>query len=170
MDHGHETEGTPVVEALPERQQADHEVAAGSVAGVCAGAVVCLTAMAATRGEGGFLLPLRLVAASMLGDAALDSGTVVGPVALGMLLVALVSVVWGLVYASILPQGSRTPAAVLVGLVYAAAVYAIAWRGAGRVLAPVLHAAGDPMAVLGLHALFGLLLGLLVPFLRKVLP
>lgn len=170
MDHGQEIEGAPVAEALPERQHADHEVAAGSVAGVCAGAVVWLTAMAASRGEGGFLLPLRLAAASLLGDAALDSGMVVGPAALGMLLVAMTSVVFGLVYVSILPPGSRTPAAVLVGLVYAAAVYAIAWRGVGRMLAPVLHAAGDPLAVLGLHAFFGLLLGLLVPFLRKVLP
>src|SRR5574342_1209226 len=101
MDQGHESSRAVVAEALPEREQADHEVAAGSVGGVCAGAVVWLTAMAATRGEGGFLLPLRLVAASLLGDAALDSGTVVGPVALGMLLVALVSVVWGLVYARI---------------------------------------------------------------------
>ncbi len=169
MDHGDESHGMPAAEALPERQQADREVAAGSVAGVCAGAVVWLAAMLASR-DGGFLLPLRLVAASLLGDAALDSGAAVGPVALGMLLVAVASVLFGLIYVSILPQGTRTPAAVLVGLVYAAALWAIAWLGLGRVLAPVLHAAGERMAVLGLHALFGLLLGLLVPLLRKILP
>lgn len=170
MDHGGDPEGTPVAEALPERQHADHEVAVGAVAGVCGGALVWLVAMLASRGEGGFLLPLRLVAASLLGDAALDSGAVLGPVALGMALAALASVLLGLVYASILSPRARTPAAVLVGLVYAAAVWAVAWKGMARVLAPVLHAAGDPIAVLGLHALFGLLLGLLVPFLRKVLP
>jgi hypothetical protein len=170
MDHGDESHRTPVAEALPEREQADHEVAAGSVGGVCAGAVVWLAAMLASRAEGGFLLPPRLVAASLLGDAALDSGAVVGPVALGMLLAAMASVLLGLVYVSILPQGTRTPAAVLVGLVYATAVWAVAWLGVARVLAPVLHAAGEPMAVLGLHALFGLLLGLLVPLLRKILP
>jgi len=119
---------------------------------------------------GSFLLPLRLVAASLLGDAALDSGSVVGPVALGMLLAAMSSVLFGLVYVSLLPQGARIPAAILVGLVYAAAVWAIAWLGVARVLAPVLHAAGERVAVLGLHALFGLILGLMVPFLRKVLP
>ena len=178
MDHGDESHGTPaddlpgtaVAEALPEREQADHEVAAGSVGGVCAGAVVWLTAMFATRGEGGFFLPLRLVAASLLGDAALDSGAVVGPVAVGMLLAAMASVLFGLVYVSVLPQGTRTPAAMLVGLVFAAAVWAVAWIGVARVLAPVLHAAALPMTALGLHALYGLLLGLLVPFLRKILP
>ncbi|HEU4383959.1 MAG TPA: hypothetical protein VFR85_10735 [Anaeromyxobacteraceae bacterium] len=161
---------SPVAEALPEREQADHEVAAGSVGGVCAGAVVWLVAMFTTRGEGGFLLPLRLVGASLLGDAALDSGAVVGPVVVGMLLAGMVSVLFGLVYVSVLPQGARTPAAMLVGLVYAAAVWAVAWTGVARVLAPVLHAAAEPMTALGLHALYGLLLGLVVPFLRKILP
>src|SRR5574342_79238 len=112
MDQGHESNQAVVAEALPEREQADHEVAAGSVGGVCAGAVVWLTAMAATRGEGGFLLPLRLVATSLLGDAALDSGSVVGP---------------------------------------------------------VLHAAVAPLVALELHVLYGVLLGLLVPFLRRIL-
>ncbi len=170
MDHGHEPSASPVAEALPERLQADREVAAGSVAGVCAGAVTWLVAMAASVSGGGFLLPLRLVAASLLGDAALDSGAVVGPVALGMLLAALVSVLLGLVYVSVLPRRTRTPAAMLVGLVFAGAVWAVAWQGVARVLAPVLHAAGDRPTALALHALFGLLLGLLVPFLRKVLP
>ena len=178
MDHDDESHGTPaddsrgapVAEALPEREQADHEVAAGSVGGVCAGALVWLVAMVASRGEGGFLLPLRLVAASLLGDAALDSGTVLGPVALGMLLAAMASVLFGLVYVSVLPQGAGTAAAMLVGLVYAAAVWAVTWMAVGRVLAPVLHAATAPLTALGLHALYGLLLGLLVPFLRKVLP
>lgn len=167
---GHETDIATVGEALPERQQADHEVAAGSVGGVCAGALVWLAAMLGSRGEGGFFLPLRLAAASLLGDAALDSGAVVGPVAVGMLLVSMASVLFGLVYVSLLSQRARTPAAVLVGLVYAAAVWAIAWLGLARVLAPVLHAAVEPLAALGLHALYGLVLGLLVPFLRRVLP
>ncbi len=170
MDQDHESDQAVVAEALPEREQADHEVAAGSVGGVCAGAVVCLVAMAATRGEGGFLLPLRLVAASLLGDAALDSGAVVGPVVVGMMLSAMLSVLFGLVYVSILSERARAPAAALVGIAYAAAVWAVAWMGVGRVLAPVLYAAVAPSVALGLHALYGLLLGLLVPFLRRILP
>ena len=170
MDHGHESIASPVAEALPERLQADREVAAGSVAGVCAGAVAWLVAMAGSAGDGSFLLPLRLVATSLLGDAALDTGGVVGPVAVGMVLVALLSVLLGLIYVSILPRHTRTLAAVLVGLIFAAAVWAVAWQGVARVLAPVLYAAGDRSVVLALHALFGLLLGLLVPFLRKILP
>lgn len=170
MDRGHEPNASAVAEALPERQHAEREVAAGSVAGVCAGAVAWLVAMAASAADGGFLLPLRLVAASLLGDAALDTGAVAGPVALGMLMIAMLSVLLGLVYVSILPQRTRTPAAVLVGLVYGAAVWAVGWLGVARVLAPVLHAAGDRLEVLALHALFGALLGVLVPFLRKILP
>ncbi len=170
MDHGHEPSANPVAEALPERLQAEREVAAGSVAGVCAGAVAWLVAMVGSAGGGSFLLPLRLVAASLLGDAALDSGAVVWPVVVGMLLAAMLSVLLGLVYVSVLPRHTRTLAAMLVGLVFAAAVWAVAWQGVARVLAPVLYAAGDRPVVLALHGLYGLLLGLLVPFLRKILP
>ncbi len=170
MDQVHQPNASTVAEALPERLHADREVAAGSVAGVCAGAAAWLVAMAASATGGGFLMPLRLVAASLLGDAALDTGAVVGPVALGMLMIAMLSVLLGLVYVSILPQRSRTPAAVAVGVVYGAAVWAVGWLGVARVIAPVLHAAGDRLDALALHVLFGALLGVLVPFLRKILP
>lgn len=167
---GRRLEGGQLAEGLPQREPADHQVAAGAVAGLSSGSAMWLVAMLAARSDGGFLLPLRLVAASFLGEAALDSGSVVGPVLLGMLLVALSSVLFGLVYASILPEGAGAARAVLVGAVYAGALWAVAWFGMVQVLDPVLYAAGRPAQMLALHVLYGVLLGVLVPFLRKVLP
>ena len=170
MDDGPDARGGSVAEALPGRERADNQVAAGSVAGVVAGAVSLLLAMLAVRSEGAFLLPLRLVAASFLGESALDSGVVVGPVALGMVLAALVSVLFGLVYVSILPERAGMPLAVLVGLLYALALWGVAWFVLARVLDPILYAAVSSTEALALHALYGVGLGVLVPFLRRILP
>ncbi len=169
LDPAHERMG-PLADELPARERADHEVAAGAVAGACAGSAMWLVAMIAARGEMGFTFPLRLVAASFLGHGALDSGSTVGPLLLGAALVLLVSIAFGLVYTSILSERVDVFAAVLVGLVYAAAVWAIGWFVLARVFDPILYAAGRPAHMLALHLVYGAVLGLLVPFLRKVLP
>jgi hypothetical protein len=113
---------------------------------------------------------LRLVAASFLGEAALDTGATFGPLALGALLVALGSVLFGLVYTSILPEGAAAFWAALLGVAYGAALWAVAWFVLVRVLDPILFAAGRGAHMLALHLVYGLVLGLLVPTLRKVLP
>jgi hypothetical protein len=127
-------------------------------------------AMIAARSDQGLLFPLRLVAASFMGQAALDGGVVLGPVLLAVLLVALLSVLFGLVYTSILPEGLDVFLAVLMGVVYGAALWLVAWFVMVRVLDPILYAAGPRLHMLALHAFYGAVLGLLVPFLRKVLP
>jgi len=172
MDHGDEERGGPLADELPSREPADHQVAAGAIAGLAGGAAMWLAAMIAARADMGFLFPLRLVAASFMGEAALDTGQTVAPVLLGTLLVAMTSVLFGLVYTSILPEGVDVFVAVLIGIVYAAALWAVSWFGLTRVLDPILWAAGRsiPFHMLALHALYGVGLGLLVPFLRKVLP
>jgi hypothetical protein len=170
MVHGDEARPGPLTEALPEREPADHQVAAGAVAGLAAGAAMWLVAMFAARLDMGFLFPLRLVAASFLGESALDTGQTVAPLLLGTLLVAMTSVLFGLVYTSILPEGMDVFAAMLVGVVYAAALWLVTWFVLARVLDPILYAAGRPLHMLVLHLFYGAVLGLLVPFLRKVLP
>jgi hypothetical protein len=170
MDHGDEARSQPLTEALPEREPADHQVAAGAVAGLAGGAAMWLAAMLAARTDMGFTFPLRLVAASLMGETALDSGQLVAPLLLGTLLVAMTSVLFGLVYTSILPEGVDVFAAMLVGVVYSAALWLVTWFVLARVLDPILYAAGRPLHMLALHAFYGAVLGLLVPFLRKVLP
>jgi len=165
MDPQHDSDSP--VPALPLREPADHEVAAGAVAGVAAGAAMALVAGAAS--DQGSLFPLRLVAASFLGHQALDAGSGF-PVLLGALLGALVAVVLALVFASILPRGRSAAVSLLAGLAFGAAAYGVVWFVAVRLVDPVLFAVGQAGSVLLLHLLYGGLLGLLLPPLRRVLP
>jgi hypothetical protein len=167
MAHGEHADH--LSERLPAREPMDHQVAAGAVAGLVAGSCMWLAAMAFSRSEVGWLFPLRAVAASFLGPSALDSGPA-GPVLLGVLLAALTSVLFGLVFTSILPESLDAFASVGAGVAYGVAVWALGWFVLARVLDPILFAAGRPLHMLALHAFYGAVLGLLVPFLRKVLP
>ncbi len=172
MDHGDEGRGGPLADELPAREPADHQVAAGAIAGLAGGVAMWLAAMIAASSDMGFLFPLRLVAASFMGESALDTGQTAAPVLLGTLLVAMTSVLFGLVYTSILPERVDVFGAMLVGVVYSAALWVVTWFALARVLDPILYAAGRsiPFHMLALYALYGAVLGLLVPFLRKVLP
>lgn len=166
MDHG-KRERMPPVEALPRREPADHEVAAGAIAGLAGGAAMLLAALAAS--DQGSLFPLRLVAASMLGHAALDPGAAV-PVLLGAVLGALPAVAMGLVFTSILPRTWPPGRAVAAGLAFGVAAWLVAWFGMVRLLNPVLFAAVPAARALPLHLLHGAVAGLLLPPLRRVLP
>ena len=157
----------PHLPELPERLPADHEVAAGALAGL-AGAGAMLLAAAAFS-ENGALFPLRLVAASLLGHEALDPAGV-GPVLLGTLLGALGAVVLGLVFASILPRALPAWNAFWAGLAYGAVAWAVTWWGLVRIVNPVLFAAAASSDALLLDLLFGAVAGLAMPPLRRVLP
>lgn len=155
------------MEELPGREPADHEVAAGAVAGIAAGCAMGIAALLGT--DQGSFFPLRLVAASFLGHEALDPISV-GPVFLGAGLGALSAVVLALVFASILPRGLSPMASAAIGLVYGAVAWAFTWFVLVRLVDPVLFAAGRPGEVLLLNLLFGALLGLFLPPLRRLLP
>lgn len=163
----HEPPPAPRLPELPERLPADHEVAAGAIAGLAGAAAMLLVAMVVS--ENGALFPLRLVAASLLGHEALDPGAV-GPVLLGIALGALSAVVLGLIFASILPRGLPALNAVGAGLAFGAAAWAVTWWGLVRILDPVLFAAAASSDALFLDLIFGAVAGLAMPPLRRVLP
>jgi len=167
---GQQAESGRLADRLPEREPADQQVAVGAVGGLAAGAAMWLVAMIAARGDLGFTAPLRLLAASLLGEAALDTGTSFGPLALGALLAAVGSVLFGLVYSSILPEGAEVFWAALFGAVYAVALWAVTWWVLIRVLDPILFVSTGAAHMLALNLVYGVVLGLLVPTLRKVLP
>ena len=65
----------------------------------------------------------------------------------------------------------RSPmASAAIGLVYGAVAWAFTWFVLVRLVDPVLFAAGRPGEVLLLNLLFGALLGLFLPPLRRLLP
>ncbi len=159
-------------ESLPSRQPASSEVAAGAVAGILGGLVAWGAAIALSPSDVGALLPLRLVAATLSGTAAVAPGGSVLHVLAGAFLASLASVTYGLVFVSILRPATPVGRAVIVGAVYGAALYVPAWPGVVHVFDPLLYEAGGGRAfeVVALHVLYGTVLGLVVPVLRKVLP
>lgn len=154
-------------EELPRREPADHEVAAGAIAGLAGGAAAALAAVVAS--DQGSLFPLRLVAASFLGHGALDPSGAFA-VLLGAVLAAAGAVVLGLVFASILPRAASAPRAVAGGLAFAVSAWALTWFAAVRLLDPVLFAAVPAGLALPLYLVDGAVMGLLMPPLRRVLP
>jgi hypothetical protein len=159
-------------DSLPARQPASSEVAAGAVSGLIGALVAWGVAMALLpSGEGG-LRPLRLVAATLFGPRAIETGNVGLPALVGALLVGFAAVAYGLVFVSILPPAATLRRSMGVGTVYGAVLYFPAWLGVVHVFDPLLYQAGQGRgeAILGLHALYGASMGFLVPFLRKILP
>ena len=126
---------------LPSREPADREVAVGALAGLSSGGVMWVVAALFAGGDMGFSFPLRLVAASFEGHEALDTGAVLGPPALGLLLVGVTSILFGLVFTSILSERLDVVAAILAGAAYATAVWLFSWFVVARVVDPVLYAA-----------------------------
>jgi len=154
---------------IPFREPADHEVAAGAIGGLTASIAVWVPATLASPAEHGPLFPLRLVAASVLGAGALDSGAA-APAVVGAALAALVAVVFGLVFVSILPPAATSRKALLAGGAYGAALFAPTWFALVRVVDPILYSAGYALPAFLLHVGYGALLGIQVPLLRKVFP
>lgn len=159
-------------ESLPARQPASSEAAAGAVAGLTGGLVAWGVAMALLpEGEGG-LRPLRLVASTLFGPAAVAPGNVVAPAIVGALLVGFAAIAYGLVFVSILRPAAPPRRAILVGALYGGVLYFPAWLGVVHVFDPLLYQAGQGRGwvVLALHALYGATMGVVVPYLRKILP
>jgi hypothetical protein len=159
-------------DTLPSRQPASSEVAAGAVAGIAGGLLAWVLAMLFLSGERGALYPLRLVASTFFGTAALEPEHVGWPAIVGALLAGLAAVAFGLVFVSILRPAARLQRGVLVGAVFGAMLYLPAWFGLVHLFAPLLYAAGETRlpAVFALHEVYGMTLGVLVPLLRKILP
>ncbi len=159
-------------DTLPSRQPASSEVAAGAIAGLAGGATAWGLAMAVMPPDLGALYPLRLVAATFFGAAAVEPGTVGWPAFVGALLAGLLSVAFGLVFVSILRPAATLRRSMLVGAVYGAVLFLPAWYAMVLLVDPLLFAAGKPvvLGVLALHVVYGTTVGFLVPFLRKILP
>jgi hypothetical protein len=159
-------------ESLPARQPASSEVAAGAVAGLTGGLVAWGAAMVLLpEGTGGLHL-LRLVAATLFGPFAVAPENVGLPAFVGALLVGFAAIAYGLVFVSILRPAAPPRRAIGVGAVYGGVLYFPAWLGVVHVFDPMLYQAGQGrgLAILGLHVLYGATMGLVVPFLRKILP
>lgn len=134
----------------------------GVLGGVIAGLAMMAGAVVHAAATGmGWLLPLRQVAATSEGVGALIGG--VSTVLIGLGIHLGVSAVWGLGFALFIRARTDLPLSILVGLAWGVAVWLVMTFGFLPYLNGVQYARVQlaPWAWLGLHLLFGFVLGLL---------
>jgi hypothetical protein len=164
MDHG------PTGEARLRgvRETLDHDLVMGAVGGLVAGAVAWSLAALLADVVGSPASPVRLVAASLLGPAALDHGSTF-PAYLGALLAGVFAVVFALPLLCLMPEGAGPVPATAAGAAFGVVLFFPVWFALVRVADPLLFEAsrGYGPLVLGLHAVYGAILGFLAPILRR---
>lgn len=96
----------------------------GAIAGIIAGLALGAFAMmyAAIMGMG-FWAPLKMIAATLFGDPALIGG--VGVIMTGLIIHMMVSAVFGIIFAALLPRGAGGGTALLAGVAYGFAIWAV---------------------------------------------
>lgn len=136
-------------------------VGGGILAGIIAGIVLAIFAMAYAGATGmGGMSPMRMIAATVQGVDALIGGG--GTLALGMLIHLVVSAVFGIIFAALLPRGTSGTAAAGWGVLYGIVI----WAGMRYIGVPLVNstmAARLPMmagAFFIEHLLFGVTLGI----------
>jgi hypothetical protein len=167
MDTSH---AAAVAGSPPRPVPADREVAVGAIAGLVAGAAMWIVAMVIAAGDLGFTAPLKLVAASFMGAEALDPARAVSAIMLGKALVGLMSVLFGLIFTSILPIDAENHTGLWAGLLFGVGTWLVTWFVVVRVCDPILYMSGRPLSMLVLYGIYGAGLGVMVPLLRRVLP
>lgn len=128
----------------------------GAVGGVLAGVVFAVVTMwfaAATGGQA--TMPLHMISTIPLGAAAMQAGTTSAGVGLAMHLV--LSVLFGVVFALVVPALRTNGTVALVGTVYGAGLYVVNFWIFGQTVFPVFAMANQPFELFA-HVVFGTLL------------
>jgi len=141
-------------------------VFAGTVAGMVGGVLFALFAMGTSIMNGADILsPFRLTGAAFVGAGALEGGSVV--VIYGLLLHIMTSIVWGTLFAAILPREASLGATMVAGLIYGLVVMLVMLYLVLPVVNPVMREAVDGTTSFTIeHLIYGGSLSL-VPMLRR---
>lgn len=140
----------------------------GAFAGLVAGAVMFLTAVMHSVMTGASpARPGRLIAATFLGPAALESGA--GRFFLGLGLHLLVSAGWGVVFARLVPRWTPGRWAFAGGLLFGAVVWLVMTHAVLPIANPTMNAAvaDNPSAWFFFHLVFGGVLYMAPSFRRE---
>jgi hypothetical protein len=145
-----------------ERRTAEN-VKWGAIGGVVAGLVFALVTMAWTAAQGaGALAAFTMIASIPYGGTepqALTGGTIV----LGLAIHMVLSIVYGVLFAWLLPRRASAGVAYGIGAAFGLALYLVNFPLLGNLVFPVFLMAHQVFEVL-LHIAFGILL---VPFARR---
>jgi hypothetical protein len=141
---------------------------AGILAGITGAILMALWSMGYSAAQGlGFFLPMRLIAATLFGVEALvgDAGVLL----VGMMIHLATAGVWGALFALLLPRHAGYAVSLFAGLVWGLLIVLIAmtflilpW------VDPIMRerVALTTFSWIVTHLIYGVVLGLLVPFLR----
>jgi hypothetical protein len=141
----------------------------GIVAGITGAIVMAMWSMGYAAAQGlGFFLPMRLIAATFFGVEALVGGA--GVLLAGMMLHFVTASAWGVLFALLLPRRAGYGLSLLAGLIYGAVVVlAVMTYGILPLLDPIMRERVEltMFSWIVTHVIYGVVLGLLTPFLRR---
>ena len=139
---------------------------AGTLAGMVGGVLFAVFAMGTSIMNGGDILsPFRLTGAAIFGAGALEGG--MGIVVYGLALHIITSIIWGTLFAGMLPREASLGATVVAGLIYGLIVMLVMLYLVLPVVNPVMREAVDGATSFTMeHLIYGGSLSL-VPMLRR---
>ena len=151
------------------RISAGANLRAGIFAGLCGAVVMGLFSMSysALVGGLGFYLPLREVAAAVVGVGALVGGG--GTIVTGAAIHLGVGMAFGAFFAWVLDRAAGPGTGVVLGILYAGVILGVMTYFTLHFLDPVMAARVQlvPLAWVSTHLLFGIVLGGLTPVFRR---
>jgi hypothetical protein len=130
----------------------------GAVGGLIAGAAFIAATMwfASSLGDPADA-PLMMISTLVQGEAAMEAGT--ASPALGLVVHAVLSAVFGVVFALIVPRLATNGTVALAGTVYGALLYVVNFLVIAPLAFPIFETANQPFELV-VHVLFGTLLSL----------
>ena len=142
------------------RTSAEERLAArllrGAVGGILAGMVFAVVTMwftASTAGKAD--MPLRMISTVVKGDQAMAAGTT--SVGLGLVVHVVLSALFGMVFALVVPRFGTNGTIALAGTVYGALLYVVNFLVLAPLAFTVFRAANQPFELFA-HVVFGTLL------------
>ncbi|MEW5916105.1 MAG: hypothetical protein AB1762_06855 [Gemmatimonadota bacterium] len=145
---------------------AGDSIFSGGIAGIVGGALLMSFAIGTSVMNGGDILsPFRLAGATFIGPAAMNGGTAI--ILYGALVYLVTSIVWGILFAAILPRDASPGSAFVAGLVYGLVVMLIMSYAVLPLVNPVMRSAVEGTTSFTMeHLIYGGSLAL-VPMLRR---
>lgn len=133
----------------------------GAVGGVIGGMVMAMFAMifAAANGKG-FLMPLKLIAATLFSKDAMSGGA--GVLLVGLMIHMMASIGWGIIFAAVMRRALSTANGIPIGAIFGIVVWAIMTFVVLPLVNPVMRQSVSmmPGAWFIEHVLFGMGVGL----------
>lgn len=155
---------------LPVKSGSRRILASGALAGIIGGVIMAMFVMivAAVKGMG-FLMPLKLIGATLFGKDAMADG--VGVLLVGLMIHMIASIGWGILFTAVFQRALSVANGIPIGAIFGIIVWAIMTFVVLPLVNPIMRQSVSmmPGAWFIEHLLFGMGAGL-APLLNRRLP